>query len=187
MAYNINPNKLDLLIRAYGRDEEINEETAYTILGIKTKQVVRRYLKEFNDWKEGYEAEESELTEAELIEEPDEEEVTKNEETQEPPKPVKTPFAKKKKVEPKPQLPENKPIEDYTFVLEDENGAETLLDISFASSSTVVLKEVKPIIKEVRIGGNIVEVDLQKLRKMSPDAVHQGVKVSTLIVAAEIA
>lgn len=163
---NIRQSKLDLLISAYAQGEEITSENAQTILGIKTPAVVKNYLDAFASWQK----------EQEGAGDPEDEPT------------VETPQPKAKKTFAKKQ-PEKLDLSNYRVVLEDENGAE--LDEEFevvaTTSNTIIVREVKPIIKTPTINGKQVRVDLRELRRLSPDVIYQGVKVSTLLIAAEIA
>lgn len=76
---------------------------------------------------------------------------------------------------------------DDSFVLVDDFGAETELEKVRETSTTTVLRRItaKPVLVVVK--GRTLTVDLSRLRAMKPDDLHQGVKVSLLIAAAEIA
>ena len=50
-----------------------------------------------------------------------------------------------------------------------------------------MIKKVEPILKNVTIGGETIQVDLRRLRKLDPDQKFAGVKVSNLLIAAELA
>jgi len=157
---NIRQSKLDLLVQAHKSGVEVTEKNAPEILGIKTPNSVKNYLNAFLEWRDGEPA-----TEA-----------------------PEAPKTKAKKTFGGKQA-EKLDLSKYNVVLEDENGAELeeQFEVVATTSNTIVIREVKPIIKSVTIAGKQVKVDLRELRKLSPDAIFQGVKVSTLLVVAEIA
>ena len=171
MAYKIRQAKLELLISAYQHGEVIDKDSTPEILGITTPAAIKQYLKSFNEWVANGEGEDEERVVTDEVEAP----------------PVaKTTFIKSPKRVDELRYP-SKEIKDYTFIIENENGAEEEFEPITVTSSTVVLRKIEPIIKTITIGGSAVEVDLRKLRKLDPMSMEYGVMVSTLILAAELA
>ena len=178
---SINQNKLEMLIRAHGRGEVVDLESVPMLLDISTPAIIKKYFKAFNEWKEDYEQTEDESTADET-----EESTQTVETTPEEPKVSFDPNNNAKKKAKKKQAKVKDP-KDFVYILEGDDGRETVLEAVTVSTTSVLLKEVKPIMKKVMIDGVSIEVDLRKLRKMSPDQKIQGVSLSSLIIAAEIA
>jgi len=193
MAYKIRPKTFDYLVRAYFRGEEVTLETVPMLTGIKTEQVVKVYWKEFEKWLDSSNKKNEEPTSVEEIEqneEPTEKEIMSEEavnevEVLEAPTPV---VAKKTLVSKKALFAD---LTGYTVKIEDDNGVEGSEEFEIVatshSSKMLVVKEIKPILKDVIINGDKISVDIRKLNTMSPDAIINGVKVSTLLIAATIA
>ena len=159
-TYTIRQNKLDIIIAAHKNGSEINEDTVAEILSIKTPKAIKAYVKAFN-------------------------EINDQEETSEEPKQEAPPVKEKKKKTF--SASKMKTPKEYTYFVEDENGAEIEHEVIAVTENSIILKKVEPIIKHVFIGGVEIEVDLRKLRKEDPDAQLHGVKVSSLLTAAELA
>lgn len=193
MAYKIRSKTFDYLVRAYLRGEEVTLETVPILTGIKTEQVVKVYWREFKKWLlsesngNPTSVEETEQIEEEQTENENMSEETVNEvEVLEAPTP--SPVAKKTLVSKKALFAD---LTGYTVKIEDDNGVEGSEEFEIVatshSSKMIVVKEIKPILKDVIINGNKISLDLRKLNTMSPDDVISGVKVSTLLIAATIA
>ena len=165
MSYNTRQEKTDLLIRAFLRGEEVTKETAPIILGIKTPRAIKAYMDEFNEWN----ADQNE---------PREEATSETSSV--------TPEPKKKTFTPKTNKMD---LTKFLVKIEDENGQELEDDFEVVTSTSnaIIIRKIVPINKSVTINGEQVIVDLRALRIMSPDATFKGIKVSTLIVAAELA
>ena len=168
MAYKIRQAKLDLLISYYKQGGTIDKDTIPEILGITTPAAIKEYFKTFNEWQENGDRQDDLPAETENKVEA----------------PVKKTFAVKKATKVKKT---EKAVKDYRFVVEDEFGGEEEFEPVTVTSSTVVLRKVEPIVKVVTIKGVGISVDLRELRKLDPDSLQHGVKVSDLITAAELA
>lgn len=78
--------------------------------------------------------------------------------------------------------------EAVRYQLKDDNGILRDLDVVKVKNDRVILQfhyvsDIVPVI----VRGEEVLVDLNALRKLSPDELKEGIKVSTLIAAAELA
>ena len=80
-------------------------------------------------------------------------------------------------------------LEELNVVLLDKNGAEsdTEFEVVKVTSSAIIVKEIVPDNKRIKVGGVEIEVDLNKLKRMNPNDTQHGVRVSLLLAAAEIA
>lgn len=112
------------------------------------------------------------------------------EETQETPfaKPAAKKTAKKadKKVEVKTKTTDLTKLE-VVVVNADGSDSDQNLEVIKTTGSSIILKEVVPDIKTIKIDGLDIQLDLNKLRKMSPNDKLHGKVVSLLIAAAELA
>lgn len=82
------------------------------------------------------------------------------------------------------------PVSDapVLYQLRDSSGVLKDLGVVRQKGNLVILEH--PVVRDMvtlLIKGGEETVDLEELRKLSPDALHLGVKVSTLIAAAELA
>jgi hypothetical protein len=79
-------------------------------------------------------------------------------------------------------------VAEDVYMLKNEDGFLVDLELISRKGNLVVLSRVvaKDIVRVV-VRGKELTVDLEQLRKLAPDALHEGVKVSTLITAAELA
>lgn len=189
MSYIIRRKTLDFVIRAYLRGEEVTRDNIKIYTGIKTNQVNGVYWKEFKKWLESDSKgettsfdeieEKEELTEKENMIEEKEEEVF-NEPSQA--------VIKKTLISKKALFAD---LTGYTVKIEDDNGVESTNEFEIVATShtskMIVVKEIKPILKDVIINGAKISVDVRKLNTMLPDTLINGVKVSTLLIAATIA
>ena len=163
-TYTIRENKLEILIAAHNNGSEINEETVAEILHIKTPKAIKAYVKAFNERNDQEETLEETEQEAPSVEVPH---IVKE----------KRKFSKPKAKTPK----------DLKYFVEDENGVEVEHEAIAVTDNAIMLKKVEPILKNVTIGGETIQVDLRRLRKLDPDQKFAGVKVSNLLIAAELA
>lgn len=193
MSYDLNNEKFKLVIAAYQRGEQITRETLSEIVGVTSLNAVKKYEKMFDAWRED-QADAEECCGAE--EECGTGSCTKETPSEQPPHPSDGPNWDKDLVEGT-TTEVNEPVsqdlvfqtllENKTILLEDVNGIEEKLEVSSSTPRALILKKIVPIIKEVIVGGSTIKVDVRDLRSRDPESEVAGVKVKTLLIAAELA